>query len=530
LILASGQADYYRYREQPAAPVDEQMLDRLADWDAFETPPGAAAQDGLQYADVLVEGIRCSACGWLIERQLQQIQGVAEVQVDIIGREVRIGWQATQCSLADPLRQLVRLGYRPHPGSAEGRRGIDREERRQALRRLGVAGLGMMQVMMVAGGTWFASSGSIDPAVHRFLDLVAMLVATPVVVYAGAPFFSGALRALSAGRVNVDVPVALAIGLAFAASCRNLLAETGPVYFESVSMFVFFLLLGRFVEMVVRQRSVSVSDAVARLLPDTALRLDGEKQTPVPRESLGEGDRVHVRHGEAFPADGEIIQGLTRVDESLLTGESRPLERGPGEQILAGSINLGGPVMIKVGAIGDDLVVSQLQRLLARARGQRPPVARQADRLARYLVAGILVVAVVTWGLWLPHDPEQAFQALLAVLVVTCPCALSLATPSVLAAASVRLSRQGVLVFSSDAITTMANLDRVVFDKTGTLTRGRPTVRVDWLLEGEDEAGLLAVCGSLERGISHPIANAFRDLDGGHEVSGLRIEPGMGLI
>ncbi|MDJ0654198.1 MAG: heavy metal translocating P-type ATPase [Xanthomonadales bacterium] len=533
LIISGGQGDYYRFRDSTAARADESILQNLSDWDAFDSEAEQVDEDGTVGSLVLVGGIHCSACGWLIENQLHRIDGVSRVQVDTMTRRVQVNWAPDKTGLPAILKKLASLGYRPRPMSAEAGRDLNREEKRTAIRRLGVAGLGMMQVMMYAVGTYFGPMGDMEPAMERYLHLVSMLVATPVLVFSGAPFFTGAWRAIRTRHPNMDLPVAIALALAFSSSCYNLYVGHGSVYFESVTMFVFFLLLGRFVEMSVRHRSCGTAEGLAQVLPETArVESDGEIQS-VPRSALTEGQQVHVRPGDAFAADGVLLEPA-EIDESLLTGESTPCLREPGERVLAGSVNLGSATRLEVTATGDELLVSQLERLLRRARAERPVWIRMADAVASWVIAFVLLLAGGVYLVWSWIDPSQAFEAALAVLVVTCPCALSLAVPSALAAAGARLGRGGLLVSNTGALMDLARVEAVLFDKTGTLTRGRPQITETWVNTGHPAAvsqdRLLALVGAVEDHVSHPIARAFQDYQYGLQVDQVRLQPGQGVV
>ncbi len=433
-------------------------------------------------------------------------------------------------ALSRVLDTIARLGYRPHPITPEAAASVALKERRTAMRRLVVAGLGMMQVMTYAVSLYAGAWQGMSDEIREFLRLVSLLVATPVLFYSGAPFFIGAWRDLAARRPGMDVPVALALALAYGASLYNSLRGEGEVYFDSVTMFVFFLSLGRFVEMSARHRAGEVADALAKLAPATALRLQPGAATPLPVAiaELEPGDRLLVRPGDTFPADGVVSRGRAEVDESLLTGESRSLVRTVGEDLVGGSINIGDPVEMTVSRTGNDTVLSHMTRLLERAQASRPALAHSADRLARWFVTGVLLTAAVVGLAWWFKDPALAFPTTLAVLVVTCPCALSLATPTALTAATSRLAALGLLVTRGDALEKLARADRLVLDKTGTLTEGR--VRIVDVLPLRDLAPdrCRAIAAALEVGSEHPLARAFDD-PAGMVAQALRVLPGRGL-
>ena len=352
LIRDSGLADFYDYRTLPAPRPDEERLD--ASWSAWDDPNLSATvattdASGVMEAAFPVEGVRCAACAWLIERGLDGRPGVKSVEVNPATARIRLRWAPDETGLGTLLAAIARLGYLPHPGATGQSHAMARRERSTAIKRLGVAGIGMMQVMMYAVALYAGAFQGMEPRLEAFLRLVSLVVATPVVLYAGFPFFAGAWRDLRSGHAGMDVPVALAIGGAYAASVWHTVIGEGEVYFDSVTMFVFFLSLGRFVEMLARHRTGDTSDALSALLPASAVRLaaDGRTET-VPVADLTVGDEVLVRDGDAVPADGTVLDGSARLDESLLTGEFSPRRREPGDPVLAGSLNRGSPIRVRV--------------------------------------------------------------------------------------------------------------------------------------------------------------------------------------
>ena len=511
-IAGAGLGDYYRYRDAAAARADE--TPRPDRWSAYDRPElverlTTREPGGARSMTVLLEGLRCSACSWLADKALRQQRGLHDVSVNPATARARLTWDPEVASLGDLLRVLEHVGLRPHPlaGDAAGQLAV--LERRTALKRLAVAGFGMMQVMMFAVPLYIAHTSGMDPGIRKLLRLVSMLVSVPVALYAGWPFYVGAWQALRARGISMDVPVSIAIVLAFVASVWNALTGQGDVYFDSVTMFVFFLSLGRYVEMVARHRSGSVADALARLAPVTARRLRDGAVEDVQAAELEAGDELLVRTGEVFAADGVVAEGAGRVDESMLTGESTAVTKEIGAPVHAGTQNLGAPLRVRVSAVADRTVLAGIVALLERAQAERPRVARAADRAAAWFLGRILVGAAVVFVAWWFIDPARAFPATLAVLVATCPCALSLATPAAIAAATAGLARRGVLVAHSDALETLARADRVLWDKTGTLTRGLVRVEEIRPLAGPTEAQCLEMAAALERMSEHPIARAF---------------------
>ena len=479
-----------------------------ASWSAGE---GGAANDRA-HAVLAVEGLRCASCSGKLERALRALPGVSRASVNAATGRAAVAWNPQQVSLKRILASITAAGFRPVPLAGEAGALRQRDERRRALKRLGLAGLAMMQTMMVIYALYAPGSHGIAPHVRLYLRVAGMLFATPVMCYSAAPFFRGAILDLRRRTLGMDVPVALALALAYGASVFNTLRGAGEVYFDSVTMFVFFLLTGRFMEMVVRHRSLSASDALARSLPASAqrLRADGSCER-VAVDALEPGDLLLVPTGTVVPVDAVLEAGRARLDESLVTGEAQPVEKLAGGALLGGSVNVGEALRIRATTRAADSTVATLVTLLERAQAQRPALARSADRIAAWFVSSTLVLAAVVAAVWLHVDPPRAFPALLAVLVVTCPCALSLATPAAAAAVTACLARLGVLVSRPDAIERLAHVDTVVIDKTGTLTSHTPSAELLQLLHGEPAGRAWGIAAALERGSQHPLAAAFRD-------------------
>jgi P-type Cu2+ transporter len=530
-ITGAGLDDYYRYRERSGARADEPPHpDR---WSAYDRPElverlSRAEPGGARSITVLLEGLRCSACSWLADRALHLQPGVRDVSVNPATARARLVWDPAQARLGDLLRVLEHVGLRPHPLAGEPAEQLALAERRTALKRLAVSGFGMMQVMMFALPLYV---GGMEQGMHEYFRLVSMIISIPVALYAGWPFYEGAWHALKGRTVSMDVPVSVGILTAFIASVWNAMTGQGEVYFDSVTMFVFFLGLGRYVEMVARHRAGSVTDALARLAPVTARRVRGGQVEDVQVVELQSGDELLVRTGEVLAADGVVLEGADgRVDESMLTGESTAIAKSAGATVHAGTQNLGGPLRVRVTAIAGDTVLAGIVALLERAQAERPRLARAADRAASWFLSRILFGSAVVFAAWWFVDPAQAFPATLAVLVATCPCALSLATPTVIAAATADLARRGVLVAHSDALEALAKATDVLWDKTGTLTRGLVRVEEIVPLRGIDAGACLARAAALERMSEHPIAKAFLANDVvAHPATDVTIVAGKGV-
>ncbi len=462
---------------------------------------------------LLVDGLTCAACSWLIGRSLGQIDGVVRADVNTATGRAALVWDQRKVAFSQLLQVIADLGYRPHVVTPDTIDAQAREERQALLRRLAVAGLGMMQVMMFAVALYAGERQGMDANIRAYLRLASMLVATPVMWYGGWPFLVGACKALHMRSITMDVPVALGLLLAFGASVLNTWRHAGDVYFDSVTMFIFFLTVARYVEMVARHRSNSVSDSLGRTMPATAHRITTqsaeEELIDVVVTELQPGDHLLIRSGEVIPADGEVTHGSTRVDESMLTGEPLPIDRAVGDRLMAGTLNVGAPVRLRVSAAGSATVLEHVVALLRRAQAERPNITRTADRMSTRFLARVLVGAVVVCAFWLIVDPTRAFAATLAVLVVACPCAFSLATLVAVASANAALARRGILVTHQDAIESLSKVSRVVFDKTGTLTSGELAVIRCETLGAATEQECRRIAAALEAASEHPIARAF---------------------
>jgi Cu2+-exporting ATPase len=533
LILATGLGRYYKFRQELGCKAAEGASELVEAWKACDSRQslwGADMDGGMRELLLQTEGIRCAACAWLIRSHMEAKAGIKSVQVDTASGYTRIIWDPLKTRLSRLAGALLELGYKPHLPLAGAEEQGRQEERRSSMKRLGVAGLGMMQVMMYAVGLYAGDAFGMNPAERSFLEWVSLLVTLPVVLYSGRVFFEGAWRSLQARRPGMDVPVALAIGLAFAASCFNFFRGEGQVWFDSVVMFIFFLTLGRHIELGLRHRNLQAGAALARLLPEWAACLRDGKPETIPAMDLRTGDRVRVASGEAFPADGIICSGTTEVDESLLTGESFPLPRGVGDQVIAGAINLLQPVELEVTAGGTATTVSALGRMLLRAQAQRESVHGLPGWLVPAFIMAILAIAFATWVGWSLRDSELAFPAMLSVLVASCPCALSLALPAVYAAASQRLLNVGILLTNGDALKALSRISHVVFDKTGTLTRGNPAVKTVLLSPDRNDYSqdqVLQIAGDIEAASAHPLARAFAPAARLHAE--VRVIAGQGL-
>ncbi|WP_328824872.1 heavy metal translocating P-type ATPase [Uliginosibacterium aquaticum] len=539
-IVTGGLADYYQHRQAFPDRGEVVLPPALAELGLFDHPEFQQAfvrplAGGEREADLILEGITCAACVWLNERHLATLSGVVAVQVNYATRRARIRWREEDVRLSQILAAVAAIGYRAHPYDPQRSELLAQKERRTALWRLFVAGFGMMQVMMYAFPAYIAAEGDISVVAGGLMRWASMVLTLPVVLYSAAPFFSRAWRDLRLLRLGMDVPVALGVGAAFVASVWATLRGAGEVYFDSVTMFVFFLLGARYLEMLARQRATRGAETLGRLLPVFARRLsaDGVVEEQVAVSSLAVGDVLLVRPGETIVADGVVRAGVSEVNEAWLTGESLPVAKQQGSRVLGGSLNGTGALEIEAQQVGEATRLATIRRLMERASAERPRIVAQADRVSLVFTVLLLVLAAGVGVYWWWSEPARALSICVAVLVVSCPCALSLATPVALTVATDALARAGLLVTRGHAIETLARANHFVFDKTGTLTTGRLRLVNVACVEGESRESVLALATALELHSEHAVARALVDAGPKAEVpiaDEVRIHPGQGVL
>lgn len=532
-IIAGGLESYYRHRTDnasnpealPRVLQDElEMLDRADIQQRYVETHGDQQQ-----IQLLVEGISCAACGWLIEKRLGQLDGVTDVSLNLGNHRLSLSWLPAQTRLSSLLAELKRIGYVAHPYEADKASEQIKQENRRYLRRLGLAGLMFMQVMMATMALSPEFNQDLSAEMTILLRWISLIMTTPVVFYSCAPFFQGAWRDLHNRRLSMDVSVSLAIGGAYLAGIWATVTHTGEVYFDSVTMFAFFLLAGRYLERRARQRTVESTAKLVNLLPPSAIRIDTDGQGQrIMLDEIRPGDLLEVKPGESIPADGVIEQGVSSINESALSGEYLPLAKRSGDAVTAGTLNVEGPLRIRVGAVGEQTRLSAIVRLLERAQADKPRLGQLADQVAQYFLLIVLSASVIIGGIWWwVANADTAFWIVLAMLVATCPCALSLATPTALTTATGSLHKLGLLITRGHVLEGLTKIDTVVLDKTGTLTEGRMTLERVQPFPGHDGERALELARRLETRSEHPIARAFgRSLEPAETVEN---HPGQGL-
>ena len=488
------------------------LLDDPQEWGAFSRLSGQG--NNCWESNVVIEGMHCAACSLTVEEALCKIPGVLSAQVGAASHRAKVVWAADQVKPSEWMQAVRDTGYRAVPANDTFASDRRRLETRQALWRWLVAGLCMMQVMMYAYPAYTARPGDLTGEMEQLLRWASWVLTLPVMVFSCGPFFKNALRDISQARVSMDLPVALGILITFAMSTAGTFEPNGTfgheVYFDSLTMFVFFLLTGRWLELRLRDRTAGALEALMNRVPDSVERqLPSGEFARVAIRRLMVADVIRVHPGETFAADGVLVDGSTLVDEALLTGESHPLSRDVGSSILAGSHNLSSTVQVRVQQVGDSTRFAQIVALMESAAATKPQGVQLADRLAKPFLMGVLLAAAAACAWWWRTDPGHALIVAVAVLVVTCPCALSLATPAAMLAAAGTLARAGVLVRRLEALEALSLVDTLVFDKTGTLTRDAMVVGEIRMRPGLSTGETLAMAAALGQHSLHPVSKSL---------------------
>lgn len=531
MIFSGGLDNFYAYRDQHSNRVELSSKK----FTAFDLPDVQSdfvysVSENILRIDLSLSGITCAACAWLIENHIKKIPGVSSIHVNVANHTARVLWDKNQLLLSDLLTEFLNIGYQAYPANESNLISQRKKESHTALQRLGVAGLGMMQVGMVAIALHAGALQGMNTDWQHYLRWISLIFAIPIICYSAQPFFMNAYRSLKLKHLTMDVPVALALLLAFFASCIATLKNTGDVYFDSVAMFTFFLLFGRYLEMRSRHSRYAEAWRLSQILPLSVERAaNDEKHEIVPLTSIQVNDKIFVGAGDFIPCDGTLVDDFAYVDESLLTGESLLKKKYAGDEFYAGSLNGDVGVTLIVSAVGKDTQMAAVQELTELAQQQKPKLQGLIDKVSGYFVAAVLIISCVTGIGWWLVSPENAFWIVLSILVVTCPCALSLATPAALTFATVSMRKIGLLITAPHVLEGLKEINHIVFDKTGTLTQGKLSVSRVVTLSDKTEKEALALIASLEQYFNHPIARAFSIYRHDSPVEHAKNYPGMGV-
>ena len=510
IISAHHLDQYYTVRDRPA-PRPDTAYDH-SHWQAYDLPDIAAQytyRDGENNEiHLYIDGLHCAACTWLISRALERAHGITHTHINLTTGRAEIRWRDTPLSAI--LATIADLGYTPNLTTPDQEERRDHRHRNHDLLRLIVAGLGMMQVMMFATGLYTGAWLGIEREYEQLLRWISALTSAPVMLYAGYPFLKNTWLALKQRRLNMDVPIAIACAGAWLASLYHTLLGHGEIYYDGVTMFIFFITISRTLEAHTRRRARHNQHHFARLLPDAVYQraADGEYRL-VPLPAIRVDDHIRVLPTHTIPVDGQIEAGTSRVDESMLSGESTPQYKQAGDAVLAGSTNLASPLDIRVTQTGQQTTLAAIRRISARAEQHRSPQIDRNETLARHTILAVLILAAAGYLIWQWIAPARAFDIALAVLVATCPCALSLATPTVLTAALNHAHKHAILIKNSDTLDRLTRIKRILFDKTGTLTAGKYQLRAGETYGDADPHTLLAIAKTLETNSTHPVAWYF---------------------
>ncbi len=547
-IYAAGLESFYRRTSEgtPFGPPPE-VPKQLALYDLDEVQEEFVEGLGeVREIHLLVEGIHCAACVWLIEQTLGALPGVQDARVNMTGRRLRLKWNNQRISLSGVLHRLGEIGYAAVPFDPEAAEGGVRRQNRALLYRMAFAGFAMMNLMWISIALY---SGADRGEFRGLFHWVGLAIATPTLLYSGYPFFRGAWSGLRSRHLSMDVPIAIGASITYLYSFYITLSGSviGDVYWDTVVNFLFVILVGRFLESISKRQAVVATHRLLDLQPKVATAWRGEQEVLVPVRALKLGETVLVRPGEKIPVDGKVLSGESSVDESMLTGESVPVHKVSGASVAAGTLNGPGVLHIEVRGMLRDTALGRIIRLVEEAQISKAPIQCVADRVVPWFVAVTLSLAAVTFLVWLPKDLELALMSATAVLIITCPCAFGMATPMSITVAAGLGAKHGILIKNGAVLESLSGIDHVVFDKTGTLTEGRPSVSrvqglsVSWDASeqggpAEELLAVLAPVAAMERFSEHPVGGAILRLGEAfgvssqrHEVRELVVRPGLGI-
>lgn len=530
-IISSGNGDYYEHREGSARTFNStempELLDKLKLYDNEEiqrefVQSGKEKNKGKEQnwkeAWLILEEIRCAACMWLNERTLRQLEGVLDVQMDYTGQQARVRWNPDKIKFSDILKAITNIGYNAHPFDPSQRESLNKEQKQRSLQRIIFAVLLGMAVMQSAIGSYFFGGQDVNGEfplwiiISRWVNVVSTFL---ILAYPGQLFFRNAWRDLKNRTLGMDVPIVIGLSVAWLGSLYSTIKRNEDVYFESIAMFVLFLLIARYIELRSRITATALLDRSAKIIPQSALlvnrsTIDGANDTTeIPVIELKAGDIIRLSPGETVPVDGHLLSTQSSFDESLLTGESLPVSHAKGELIMGGTINVEQVIEVEVLSGKADSTLNEIHQLTQRSVNYRPYYVDIAERVAGKFVAAILLIAVSTFLFWYWKAPDDALSNMIAVLIVTCPCALALAAPVALSLGAAGLNQKHLLAVRMSSIEKLSHVDTIVFDKTGTLTSGTPELKEIISVGGFDKNICLAIAASLEEGSQHPFAKAI---------------------
>ncbi len=539
-IINADLSNYYHDRSAPTGVAGlAEANDQLA---AFDLPAiqsqyvRTESTGGTQSAALYIDGVTCNACLWLAEAALRRVPGVTSADINYVTHRAEMTWHTNQASLTVIVEAIARVGLRGIPVASGERQALRAQSKRDALKQLGVALLAMMQVMMFTVPLYFTVSDDISPDAQSLMRWASLLLTLPVVAYSARPFWIGALRDWQTRHVSMDSPIALAIAATFITSLWSLAVGHGALYFDSITMFVFLLLTSRYLEAGIRDRALSRIERLTNAAPAVALRLTGypgnQQISEIASAELCTGDVILIATGQIIAADAILLEGASEVDESIITGESRAVTHTVGAALIGGTVNLGAPLIARVERVGSASTLASVARMAERSLGGRPQLMALTDRIARVVAPALIAVAVSAGSIWLFINSSQSFNVAVAVLAVTCPCAIALAAPLAYTSATLTIANRGLLISRSHVLETMPQITDVVFDKTGTLTIGKLGISKIETRHDLSCNEALVIAAALEAGAAHPIAQAIKYIVGDRFITAateLRLVAGGGV-
>ena len=506
ILHAHGLDSYYAFAERRESPVRASGRS----YDEFDHPAFAnlyvtALPNGLSRTELYLEGVHCASCVWLVERVPLLVPGVLRAELDVRRSLAVIEWDIVTVPLSCIARALDTLGYPPHPFRGVARADMRKREDRAMLVRIGIAGAIAINVMLAALALYAGELNTMDASFTRFFRWVSFAITVPAFIWPGRVFFTGAWASLRTRSLHMDLPIAIALAAGFVRGAMNTITDSGPIYFDGLALLIFALLVGRFLQQRGQRMAVDAAEELHAIAPSTARIVENDVLRDIPSEALLPGMLLDVRAGESFPADGIVMHGHSSVNAALLTGESRPTSVSVGQMVYAGTLNVESPLRVQVEHSGETSRIAKLMRQVEESAKRRAPIVQTANRMAGIFTAIVLIAAATTFAIKSQLSAAHALDDAIALLIVTCPCALALATPLAITVAVGRAARRGMLIKGGDALELLATPGIVVLDKTGTITEGRTALAV-W--HGPDWVKPLVL--ALEDGSSHPLADGFR--------------------
>lgn len=539
-IIEFGLNDYYRHRTRLADKPQSLIPESLKNLNVFNNPQvqsGFVSQndDSSKEAKLIIEGISCPACVWLIESRISKLEGVVQVNVNYSTQRCRINWREDAVALSDILAAILQLGYKALPYNQKQHEQLYENERKSQLIRIGIAGLFGMQVMMIAIALYFGEASGIENTYKIFFYWVSLLLTLPVILFSGRVLFTGAYRDIKNKHPGMDIPITLGISIALVSSIWTTIHQTGHVYYDSIVMFVFFILGGRYFEFMSRKKSIAHLDKITSLLPAYATRINNQGDTEtVELSRLNIGDKILAKPGEVIAVDGEVMEGHSSVNESIITGESLPVSKSAGMNVIGGSTNIESPLTIEIKNVGEKTVLSNIARIIDKASQHKTTTVLLADKIVSLFIICVLLIATLVAFYWYQHDQTQWLAITISVLVVSCPCALSLATPTAMSSAATTLMQYGIAIINNNAIELLTKTNCFVFDKTGTLTEGVLELEhIDIHNVDYTQKDILQIAAGLESASEHPLAKAINKAAANIKINKakhIQNYPGQGIV